>query len=71
MQAAAAPQALGVGLFAVQLAMQRPDLLRLLDMALHLRQQAGVETIATLTTWDSTIMTLQAELLGAHAWIAA
>jgi homocysteine S-methyltransferase len=26
-----------------------------------------VETIATLTTWDKTIMTLQAELLGAHA----
>ena len=38
-----------------------------LDMALHLRQQAGVETIAALTTWDKTIMTLQAELLGAHA----
>src|SRR5246127_1079533 len=36
-------------------------------MALHLQQQAGVETIATLTTWDKTIMTLQAELLGAHA----
>src|ERR1700742_3969175 len=38
-----------------------------LDLALHLQQQAGVETIATLTTWDKTIMTLQAELLGAHA----
>jgi homocysteine S-methyltransferase len=36
-------------------------------MALHLQQQAGVETIATVTTWDKTIMTLQAELLGAHA----
>ena len=38
-----------------------------LDLALHLQQQAGVETIATLTTWDKTIMTLQAQLLGAHA----
>ena len=27
----------------------------------------GVETIAALTTWDKTIMTLQADLLGAHA----
>jgi methionine synthase I (cobalamin-dependent)/5,10-methylenetetrahydrofolate reductase len=38
-----------------------------LDVALHLQQHAGVEAIATLTTWDKTIMTLQAELLGAHA----
>ena len=36
-------------------------------MALHLQQQVGVETIATVVTWDKTIMTLQAELLGAHA----
>ena len=36
-------------------------------MALHLQQHAGVETVATVTTWDKTIMTLQADLLGAHA----
>jgi homocysteine S-methyltransferase len=36
-------------------------------MALHLQQHAGVETIATLSTWDKTIMALQADLLGAHA----
>ena len=66
-QAAAVLQALGVGLFAVQPAMSARTHSDSLDMALHLRQQAGVETIATLTTWDKTIMTLQAELLGAHA----
>jgi homocysteine S-methyltransferase len=66
-QAAAVLQAQGIGVFAVQ----PPDSPRThsdsLDMALHLQQQAGVETIATVTTWDKTIMTLQAELLGAHA----
>jgi methionine synthase / methylenetetrahydrofolate reductase (NADH) len=38
-----------------------------LGMAVQLQQQAAVETIVTLTTWDKTIMTLQADLLGAHA----
>ncbi len=38
-----------------------------LGLALQLQQQAGVETIVTMTTWDQTIMTLQADLLGAHA----
>ena len=38
-----------------------------LGMALHLQQHAGVETMVTMTTWDKTIMTLQADLLGAHA----
>jgi methionine synthase / methylenetetrahydrofolate reductase (NADH) len=37
------------------------------NLALHLRQRLGVETIATVTTWDKTIMALQADLLGAHA----
>ncbi|MGH3341455.1 MAG: bifunctional homocysteine S-methyltransferase/methylenetetrahydrofolate reductase [Carbonactinosporaceae bacterium] len=36
------------------------------NFALHL-QQHGVEAIATVTTWDKTIMALQADLLGAHA----
>ncbi|HEY6311031.1 MAG TPA: bifunctional homocysteine S-methyltransferase/methylenetetrahydrofolate reductase [Streptosporangiaceae bacterium] len=66
-QAAAALAAQGVAVFAVQ----PPETARThsdsLDMALHLQQHAGVETIATVVTWDKTIMTLQADLLGAHA----
>jgi homocysteine S-methyltransferase len=34
---------------------------------LHLHQRLGVETLASVTTWDRTIMALQADLLGAHA----
>ena len=60
-------QAQGAGVFAVQPAQSARTHSDSLDLALHLQQQAGVETIATLTTWDKTIMTLQAELLGAHA----
>jgi methionine synthase / methylenetetrahydrofolate reductase(NADPH) len=67
LEAAAVLQAHGIGVFAVQ----PPDTARThldcMDVALHLQQQVGVETVATVTTWDKTIMTLQAELLGAHA----
>jgi len=66
-QAAAVLQTQGAGLFSVQPAQSARTHSDSLDVALHLQQQAGVETIATLTTWDKTIMTLQAELLGAHA----
>jgi methionine synthase / methylenetetrahydrofolate reductase (NADH) len=66
-QAAAVLQAQGIGVFAVQPPESPRTHSDSLDMALHLQQQAGVETIATVTTWDKTIMTLQAELLGAHA----
>ena len=38
------------------------------SLALHLQQQVGVETMAALATWDKTIMSLQADLLGAHAF---
>jgi methionine synthase / methylenetetrahydrofolate reductase(NADPH) len=38
-----------------------------LNMALALQQRVGVETIPTVTTWDKSIMSLQADLLGAHA----
>ncbi len=66
-QAAAELRAQGIEVFVVQ----PPDSARThsdsLDLALHLQQQAGVETIATVVTWDKTIMTLQADLLGAHA----
>ena len=60
-------QAQGAGLFAVQPTQSARTRSDSLDLALHLQQQAGVETIAALTTWDKTIMTLQADLLGAHA----
>jgi len=57
----------GVGLFAVT-APENPRAHRdSLGMALHLQQHAGVEAIVTMTTWDKTIMTLQADVLGAHA----
>jgi methionine synthase / methylenetetrahydrofolate reductase(NADPH) len=38
-----------------------------IDLAFQLQQRAQVETIATITTWDKTIMALQADLLGADA----
>ena len=66
-QAAEVLHAQGAGVFAVQPGQSARTHSDSLDLALHLQQQAGVETIATLTTWDKTIMTLQAELLGAHA----
>ncbi|QVQ53673.1 bifunctional homocysteine S-methyltransferase/methylenetetrahydrofolate reductase [Spiractinospora alimapuensis] len=37
------------------------------DLALHLSQHLGVDTAASVATWDRTIMALQADLLGAHA----
>jgi len=37
------------------------------NVAVHLQNQLGVETLACVTTWDRTIMALQADLLGAHA----
>ncbi|HET9967671.1 MAG TPA: homocysteine S-methyltransferase family protein, partial [Streptosporangiaceae bacterium] len=60
-------QAQGAGVFAVQPTQSARTRSDSLDLALHLQAQAGVETIAALTTWDKTIMTLQADLLGAHA----
>jgi homocysteine S-methyltransferase len=38
-----------------------------LNHALQLRQRLGTDAVATMTTWDKTIMALQADLLGAHA----
>jgi methionine synthase / methylenetetrahydrofolate reductase(NADPH) len=38
-----------------------------IDLAFHLEQRLHAETIATVTTWDKSIMTLQADLLGANA----
>ena len=66
-QVAAALQARGIAVVAVQPPNSARTHSDSLDMALHLQQHAGVETIATVATWDKTIMTLQADLLGAHA----
>ena len=66
-EAAAVLAAHGIGVLAVQPPETARTHLDALDMALHLQQHAGVETVATVTTWDKTIMTLQADLLGAHA----
>ena len=66
-EAAAVLAAHGIGVLAVQPPESARTHLDALDMALHLQQHAGVETVATVTTWDKTIMTLQADLLGAHA----
>jgi methionine synthase I (cobalamin-dependent)/5,10-methylenetetrahydrofolate reductase len=67
MDAVAALRGRGVALFAVSAGESARAQLGSVSMALHLQQHAGVESIATVTTWDKTIMTLQAELLGAHA----
>ncbi len=38
-----------------------------IDLAFQLQQRLDVDAIATVTTWDKTIMALQADLLGANA----
>src|SRR5690348_8387344 len=57
----------GIGLIFVQPRENARTHMDSLSMALQLQQRVGVETIATVTTWDKTIMSLQADLLGAHA----
>ncbi|MBO0871481.1 MAG: homocysteine S-methyltransferase family protein, partial [Micromonosporaceae bacterium] len=57
----------GIGMFFVAPRRWAPGHVDPTNLALHLAQQLGVPTIATATTWDKTIMTLQADLLGAHA----
>ena len=66
-EAAAMLQSHGVGLIAVQPRESARTHMDSLNMALQLQMRVGVETIATVTTWDKTIMSLQADLLGAHA----
>jgi methionine synthase I (cobalamin-dependent)/5,10-methylenetetrahydrofolate reductase len=67
MDAVAALRARGIALFAISAGDSARAQLGSVSMALHLQQHSGVESVATVTTWDKTIMTLQAELLGAHA----
>jgi methionine synthase / methylenetetrahydrofolate reductase(NADPH) len=57
----------GIGLVFVQPRENSRTHMDSLNMALALQQRVGVETIATVTTWDRSIMSLQADLLGAHA----
>jgi len=57
----------GVDLFLVASRESPRAQLGSVNLSLHLRQRLGVEAIATVTTWDKTIMALQADLLGAHA----
>jgi methionine synthase / methylenetetrahydrofolate reductase(NADPH) len=38
-----------------------------MNIAVHLQNRLGIDTFASVTTWDRTIMALQADLLGAHA----
>jgi methionine synthase I (cobalamin-dependent)/5,10-methylenetetrahydrofolate reductase len=57
----------GIGLVFVQPRENARTHMDSLNMALALQYRVGVETIATVTTWDKSIMSLQADLLGAHA----
>jgi homocysteine S-methyltransferase len=57
----------GIGLVFVQPRENSRTHMDSLNMALALQERVGVETIATITTWDKSIMSLQADLLGAHA----
>jgi methionine synthase / methylenetetrahydrofolate reductase(NADPH) len=66
-EAAAVFQEHGIGLVAVQPRENARTHMDSLNMALQLQQRVGVETLPTVTTWDKSIMSLQADLLGAHA----
>ncbi|HEX6454833.1 MAG TPA: bifunctional homocysteine S-methyltransferase/methylenetetrahydrofolate reductase [Trebonia sp.] len=57
----------GVSLLAVQPRENARTHMDAINMALQLQERAGIETIPTVTTWDRSIMSLQADLLGAHA----
>jgi homocysteine S-methyltransferase len=58
---------IGVGVVAVAAEHRSRAGVNAIDLAVHLRQLLGLETMASVTTWDHTIMALQADLLGAHA----
>jgi len=60
-------RAQGVHLFSVAPAASARAQMSPLSLALHLQQRLRVETVLGVTTWDKSIMTLQADLLGAHA----
>jgi methionine synthase / methylenetetrahydrofolate reductase(NADPH) len=64
---AEAARALGVGRLWVPPGDGPRAQLSPVNVAVHLQNQLGVEAVAGVTTWDRTIMALQADLLGAHA----
>jgi len=64
---AAALHEQGIGTFFVASRQSPRAQLSSIDLAFQLQQRSDVETIATITTWDKTIMALQADLLGANA----
>jgi len=64
---AAALRERGVDAFFIESRQSPRAQLSSIDLAFQLQQRAEVETIATVTTWDKTIMALQADLLGANA----
>ncbi|HEY2507697.1 MAG TPA: bifunctional homocysteine S-methyltransferase/methylenetetrahydrofolate reductase [Streptosporangiaceae bacterium] len=57
----------GVGTFFIASRQSPRAQLSSIDLAFQLQQRADCEAIATVTTWDKTIMALQADLLGAGA----
>jgi homocysteine S-methyltransferase len=65
--AVAALRERGLGTFLVSPRQTARAQLSPLNLALQLRQRLGADAVATMTTWDKTIMALQADLLGAHA----
>jgi len=64
---AAALRERGIDAFFIESRQSPRAQLSSIDLAFQLQQRADVETIATVTTWDKTIMALQADLLGANA----
>lgn len=64
---AAAIRGLGVGSLWVPAGDGPRAQLSPVNLAVHLQNQLGVDALASVTTWDRTIMALQADLLGAHA----
>ena len=57
----------GVDLISIAASQTSRDRISALELASHVQQAAGIDTIASVTTWDRTIMALQADLLGVHA----
>ncbi|GJF02101.1 bifunctional homocysteine S-methyltransferase/methylenetetrahydrofolate reductase [Pseudonocardia sp. D17] len=67
LELAAELQEAGVGLVSVAASSSPRAQVNSVDLALHLHNRLGLTTLASVTTWDRTIMALQADLLGAHA----
>jgi methionine synthase I (cobalamin-dependent)/5,10-methylenetetrahydrofolate reductase len=57
----------GVSLFSIVPTASARAQMSPLSLAIHLQQRLQVEVVLSVTTWDKSIMTLQADLLGAHA----